>query len=165
MSENWDLANALLAEFISAGRAINTESIQLLHRALVPEHHGSLRSTDLQGGNSLYPPAADLALLWAVFEAEVLDCLSTRHPIVEAAMLYQWLITLHFYSDGNGRTARLVADWRLTQSGLLPLAFANDAASFVSALDEKRQYGPELAVLRICEGLRRAVEVVSGNGF
>lgn len=156
---NWAAANDELRRFILEQTAIDGTSILSLHTKLNPDSFGLLRATDLQGGNGEYPPASDLAVLWTVFESEVLATLDTEHPIIEAAKLYQWLITLHFFADANGRTARLVADWRLAQAGLPPLAFRNDASSFVSALDKDRAHTPELAVRRICQGIGETLSI------
>jgi len=35
----------------------------------------------------------------------------------------QRLVSIHPFEDGNGRTARLLADWLLQRSGLPPLGF------------------------------------------
>ncbi len=156
---NWAAANEELRQFIVEQTAIDSATILSLHTKLNPDSFGLLRATDLQGGNGEYPPAKDLAVLWTIFESEVLATLDTEHPIIEAAQLYQWLITLHFFADANGRTARLVADWRLAQAGLPPLAFANDASSFVSVLDVKRSFTPESSVRRICQGISETLNL------
>jgi|GEM_PF-6357909 len=156
---NWAAANEELRQFIVEQTAIDGATILSLHTKLNPDSFGLLRATDLQGGNGEYPPANDLPVLWSVFESEVLARLDTEHPLIEAAKLYQWLITLHFFADANGRTARLVADWRLAQAGLPPLAFRNDASSFVSALDVGRSHTPELAVRRICQGIGETLSI------
>jgi fido (protein-threonine AMPylation protein) len=156
---NWAAANEELRQFIVEQTAIDGAAILSLHTKLNPASFGLLRTTDLQGGNCTYPPAKDLAVLWSIFESEVLATLDTEHPILEAAKLYQWLITLHFFADANGRTARLLADWRLAQAGFPPLAFPNDASSFVSALDVGRGHTPELAVRRICQGISETLKL------
>src|SRR5437868_2057675 len=103
----------------------------------------SARRTELvQGGNCAYPPSGDLEFLQDAFTRSVLASLGNNHAVLEAAMLYQWLVTCHFFPDANGRLARLAADWRLALGGFPPLGFPNGAASFVSALDEERPYGP-----------------------
>ncbi len=156
---HWADANEELRQFILDQTAIDGATILSLHTKLNPASFGLLRATDLQGGNGEYPPAKDLAVLWTIFESEILATLETEHPILEAAKLYQWLITLHFFADANGRTARLVTDWRLAQAGLPPLAFPNDASSFVSALDKDRDHTPELAVRRICQGISETLNL------
>lgn len=156
---NWVTANEELLHFIAKQTSIDGATILSLHTKVNPASFGQLRTTDLQGGNCLYPPASDLPVLWSVFESEILATLDSEHPILEAAKLYHWLITLHFFADANGRTARLVADWRLAQAGLPPLGFKNDASSFVSALDVNRAHTPELAVRRICQGVSETLHL------
>lgn len=63
-----------------------------------------------------------------------LVALRTREDgaLVGAALLYQWLATVHPFADGNGRTSRLAADWLLGQEGFLPISYEKPWASWVA---------------------------------
>jgi Fic family protein len=37
-------------------------------------------------------------------------------PLLKAALVHLWFVTIHPYDDGNGRIARAVADWQLARS-------------------------------------------------
>ena len=44
-------------------------------------------------------------------------------PVLRAALAHVWFVTLHPFDDGNGRIARAIADWMLTQSEKSPQRF------------------------------------------
>lgn len=48
--------------------------------------------------------------------------------IATSAMAYQLLISIHPFSDGNGRTCRMFANYILMRYGLLPATFSEDSA-------------------------------------
>lgn len=120
----------------------------------------ALRSRPAQGGNTVYPPPEDLHALRSDFEFCVLDTLMVKDALVEASEIYQWLITLHFFDDGNGRMARLIADWRLALGGWPPLAFPNDASSFVSVLDRESGFSRLTGIFRCYEGVRNSMDAL-----
>ncbi len=158
--QNWLNANQLLNEFILSASSVTGHKIKDLHRALLPSADAFFRSSHLQGGNGVYPPPEDLNILWGVFLTEVLNNPKDKNPIFFASQIYQWLVSLHFFEDANGRLARLSADWVLTASGIPPLSFANDAASFVSVLDEQRNYDTNTAVIRVCQGIQQSLDIL-----
>jgi len=71
------------------------------------------------------------------------------NPILTSAKAHQWLISIHPFSDANGRTTRLVSDFVLKKKGLPPIDYKQD---------------PMLAVFRShnndCNGSSRAARIV-----
>ncbi len=51
-----------------------------------------------------------------------------KKVIATSAMAYQLLISIHPFSDGNGRTCRMFANYILMRYGLLPATFSEDSA-------------------------------------
>ena len=95
-----------------------------------------------------------------VFEDYVLSSLFQNHPIIEAARVSQWLISIHFFEDGNGRTARLVGDWLLLKSGFLPVSYPNDISSFIGIDNNQKRFNHNDAVIRVCEGVENSLRVI-----
>ena len=59
------------------------------------------------------------------------------HPIERAAKLHVDFVKIHPFVDGNGRTARLLMNFDLMQSGYSPLIFrAPDRLAYYEALDK-----------------------------
>ena len=144
----WNSANAFLFSALGEGRTLTGELVREIHAELNPD--SDFRKTFVQGGNTSYPEAQDLTELWKIF-CERLG--NSDSPIVNAAEVYQWIVTLHFFEDANGRLARLCADYILLSSGLLPVSFPTDVAGFVSALAEPEFYTTDNAVEKICAGI------------
>lgn len=60
---------------------------------------------------------------------------SDLHPIVKAALLHHKFILIHPFSDGNGRTARLLVNYHLMRQGLMPLVVKSaDKANYLRSL-------------------------------
>ena len=63
--------------------------------------------------------------------------LSRIHPIELAAIFHHKLVYIHPFSDGNGRTARLIMNIILMQAGFpLTIILKNDRAKYYRALDK-----------------------------
>lgn len=156
---NWAAANQLAVTSMSDGKNLDGEMILGLHFALSPVSGKKFREKSVQGGNTIYPDASDLPALWSIFISRLPATLE-KSPILAAAEVYQWIVTLHFFEDANGRLARLSADYILLSAGLPPLSFENDAAGFVSALAEPEFYNVDDAVARILDGIQHSIEIL-----
>lgn len=155
---HWAAANQFIVEKISTGLSLNAELIRSTHKILLPESGGKLRTTFVQGGNSQYPEVESLPLLWDQFQERL--SVKDESPLLRAAVIYQWLVTLHFFEDANGRLGRLCADGVLLTAGLPPLSFSNDAMAFVSALAEPDFFTVDDAIIRVCEGVTHSMKIL-----
>ncbi|ERL64405.1 Fic family protein [Schleiferilactobacillus shenzhenensis] len=66
---------------------------------------------------------------------------ATEHPVQYAADLHQRFVTIHPFVDGNGRTARLLMNFALTQAGYPVINVMPDEASrntYMVALEDAR---------------------------
>ena len=63
------------------------------------------------------PPAAWVPDLMDGFEDDIADWVEDDRPEIAAAKIHFGLVTIHPYSDGNGRTSRLAADLVLRLGG------------------------------------------------
>jgi hypothetical protein len=99
----------------------------------------------------------------------------SMHPIVKAAKVYQDLITLHLFTDGNGRTARLSMHALLMQSGFPPPMCGKMpmVANFVKYIDFNRArvfqadtFVPLNFVVRVIqEGVRKTIALMHERGL
>lgn len=59
------------------------------------------------------------------------------HPIIRAALLHGEFVFIHPFSDGNGRTARLLMNFEVMKSGYLPIIIrASLRLKYYNALDK-----------------------------
>ena len=88
-----------------------------------------------------------------------------QHPIVRAAWLHAQFTMIHPFADGNGRTGRLLQDFVLLSSGLMPVgippSMRDDYYSALSSADNGN-WSPlvELLALLQMNTVRKALAVV-----
>lgn len=86
----------------------------------------------IAGARHLPPNAAKVPEAMAgLFASE-----PARHPVAEAARLHHGIASVHPFSDGNGRTARLVMNLTLLRAGYPPVSLsAERRAEYYAALE------------------------------
>ncbi|BDR59624.1 hypothetical protein XA3_20650 [Xylocopilactobacillus apicola] len=68
------------------------------------------------------------------------------HPVQYVAELHQRFVTIHPFIDGNGRTARLLLNFALTQAGYPVISVSPTPAKrekYLNALEEARNGKPD----------------------
>ncbi len=116
--------------------AITKEDILDIHKRVLgfvdPIEAGTFRNTQVFVGDFRPPAASELEELMDEFiewvNAE--DSLQL-HPVEHAALAHYKLVIIHPFYDGNGRTARLLMNLILMQSGFPPI---------IIKAEEKHQY-------------------------
>lgn len=87
----------------------------------------------IAGSETVFPPPADLPPLMAAFGA----WLSTADPSPETAIeAHLRLVTIHPFTDGNGRSARLLMNLLLMRAGYPPMVIRpEDRPDYLDALE------------------------------
>ncbi|KAK8377964.1 hypothetical protein O3P69_018701 [Scylla paramamosain] len=105
---------------------ITLHDVLEIHRRVLghvdPLEAGQLRTTQVYVSDHIPPPPTRLQVLMEDFiawlnspEAQAL------HPVRYAALAHYKLVFIHPFSDGNGRTARLIMNFLLMQAGYPPV--------------------------------------------
>jgi Fic family protein len=157
---------------LASNRAITQEDIQGLHRLFFfridAENAGKYRQDNviITGTDYLPPSHNDVPAVMNDFIAEI-PTLREDHPVVFAAQLHLKLATIHPFMDGNGRTARLLMNLALLQSGF-PITIIPPVlrADYISALRESNRGNNELFLnfISCCiwESQREYLRLLSG---
>lgn len=125
-----------------------------------------LRDTDAFMGSRRCPSPGDLEALLAPMTEAVVARASDVHPIAGAALLQQWILSVHPFGDANGRTARLAADGLLAQYGYPPATYASPARATNAVVDHGRAPISVLASARIVlRGVANTVELLATGTF
>ena len=115
---------------------------------------GKLRTVNLSKGGFVFPAAKHLDQSMADFEAEILSTLpqdySSRNQLSDRiADVHAELLFIHPFREGNGRTARLLANLMAYKAGYNSLKFerlSNEKmfADYISAVQKagSKEYGP-----------------------
>lgn len=77
--------------------------------------------------------------------AELFTRAAEPHPVAEAARLHRGVASIHPFSDGNGRMARLVMNLTLLRSGFPPVSLSADRRSAYYAALEAADGGDQAA--------------------
>ncbi|KAG0723129.1 Adenosine monophosphate-protein transferase Fic [Chionoecetes opilio] len=87
-----------------------------------PLQAGRLRTTQVFVSNHIPPPPTRLQVLMEDFVSWLNSAeAAALHPVRYAALAHYKLVFIHPFSDGNGRTARLVMNFLLMQAGFPPV--------------------------------------------
>jgi Fic family protein len=118
-------AYGLMLRLAKENVPVTTAVIRNLHRAVVgnAEYAGQWREHPVYITGSRHVPPNYVKV------PELLDKMirdheaspATEHPVARAAMLHFDLVRIHPFVDGNGRTARLLANLDLIRNGFAPV--------------------------------------------
>lgn len=152
----WDAANAVLATTLEREEAPCFAVATRFHEALRAADSG-LRTSDIFAADERYLDASDVAE-----EVGALDVAlaSARDGLEAAFRAYVGVVTIHPFANGNGRTARLLADYILMKDAWLPLCFASPIASHVARTHGGPPRDPATAFAVFAEGVANAYRAV-----
>ena len=75
----------------------------------------------IAGSYHIPPHASEVPHLLDLLAAEIVSSRKIRHPVELAAYVHDRLVNIHPFTDGNGRTARLVMNWILIKAKFPPV--------------------------------------------
>lgn len=123
----WDGANALVAAALEAGETPSFALAARLHARLDADE--PVRRVPIFAADERYLAAEHIREHITALD----DALRGAADGLEAAFrAYVGVVTIHPFTNGNGRTARLLADHALMKDGWLPLCFASPVTSHVA---------------------------------
>ena len=161
-----DAYDLTIDDFCTINTLINGDSVDEFSGELVG---GNLRDHTVQAGGprglSYIHQDAVKALVIEIID-EIKEKINEENPIVLAATSYQKLVSIHPFSDGNGRTCRLVMDYILLKAQIVPptladvnLAIFGDPPSLFERGD--RDITPSLAVEKVFEGILNSYTLIN----
>lgn len=107
-------------------QSITVQNIIEIHRRVLGHAHpfeaGQFRSTQVFVGNHVPPHPTDVDRFMAEFDFWLSSpTIHNYHPIEFAALAHYRLVYIHPFTDGNGRTARLLMNLILMRAGFPPV--------------------------------------------
>jgi Fic family protein len=154
--EGWDRANKYIFQEIAKVSKINKEHILKINGLLNNRETKDFRSDEIYSAQWQYLPQESLATAWLDFEKNIL---SMPNSILRSCEIYIWLVTMHSFTNGNGRTARLVADWSLLEQSYLPLCFDSSVASHVAVVIGDKLRDKKSSIKKTLSAILRAYEI------
>jgi Fic family protein len=162
--ENWLRAKSLVEAWIAKGDHPTADRLHRLHKTLTeglrnnggtpgafrdyefPDWFNAFGATDV-------PSAIDRVFDWYNLNRQSMP------PILLATNLSKKIVTIHAFSDGNGRTSRLLLDWVLGLNGLPPAAFPKNTGYLERTLNSG-DIEPDLAVKRVTDGVSNTLSIL-----
>jgi hypothetical protein len=146
----WASANALVITFVSSGTALGLDEVGALNAAVLGKSGVSLlRQGPVSMGPRQAPNHEDLDALLAPMFRRVEARERDLHPVAAAALFYQWIVSVHPYADGNGRTGRLCADWVLAAAGYPPMSFPTSTTGLITLFPDPQHHVPVAPSIRV----------------
>jgi hypothetical protein len=155
-------ANATVAGWIEKKDPLSLATLGTLNAVVRGSSApAKFRTTTLMlDGRACPSPSMISAMLAPLFGAVAVRARDV-HPIAGAGLLYQWLITVHPFEDGNGRTARLAVDHLLGLAGVPPACIDPSGAEHVAVREENASFvTPRFAVDVVLRGLHRTADLL-----
>lgn len=138
-------ALAFVRALAASGEPVRETDIRALHGLVLrrsdPDEAGrySERERVVLGSRSRFPTPAELAPLMAELAAWLSGASAEPETAFEA---HYRLVTIHPFSDGNGRTARLLMNLVLLRAGYPPVTVGpEERARYLDALEARRVDG------------------------
>lgn len=130
---------------------------------------GQLRSEDIGCGGKNYIPSLlvqkkiEEYVQW--FNENISTCEATQSDQIDfAAMAYQRLVSIHPFSDANGRCCRMVMDYTLQYFKFPPALMTSEycnAAVFVELKNEKNIH-PKIVIHNVYRGVEMSLKMLQG---
>jgi Protein involved in cell division len=129
--EGFLYAELLLTEKLTPQTKFNLKYIQQIHKLALEELYsfgGKYRTVNMSKGGFLFPSAQFIPQNMITFEKEILNKLPNRYNddeklIDDVAKVHGELLFIHPFREGNGRTARVLANLMVRKQGRNGLHF------------------------------------------
>lgn len=129
--EGFLMAEILLTEKLNATTRFDCKYIRRIHKLSLGELYtfaGKYRTVNMSKGGFLFPAALFIPQSMQIFEYEILSRLPNQYSdkqklIRDVAMVHGELLFIHPFREGNGRTARVLANLMVRKQGYEGLRF------------------------------------------
>lgn len=151
--EGFLMAEIMLTEQLTSTTQFNCQYIRKIHQLALGELYafaGKYRTVNMSKGGFLFPAASFIPQSMQTFEDEILLHLPDKYTnksylIKDIAKVQGELLFIHPFREGNGRTARILANLMVRKQGYKGLRFEKiNFREYVIAVQQvsKKNYVP-----------------------
>lgn len=151
--EGFLMAEIMLTEQLSPATRFDCKYIRYIHKLALGELYsfaGKYRTVNMSKGGFLFPAALFIPQSMQHFEEEILSHLPNFYTdktqlIRDLALIHGELLFIHPFREGNGRTARMLANLMVRKQGYIGLRFDKiNFREYVSAVQKvsEKNYQP-----------------------
>lgn len=162
----WQQANNWISEKAQQNPIPKWEDVEQINRILNSDSKTSvIRTDEVYLGPWKACPALELLDSISYLRNEVLNN-KDLHPLIHAALVQYWIVSIHPFRDANGRTAILTADWILASNGYLPQSFRTRLDAIVAYLPERKTTADsKRAIRKILNNVKFSYETFLNNPY
>lgn len=138
--KGWVAANSYVSQKVVEGGTPTPTPADIFHiNSLMTENpQATVRSVDIFIGSHKACAPAHLSKFLSYFYENILPANEQTHPLISAALTRYWLVSLHPFEDGNGRTSVMICDWLLLSKNYLPLSFERQLDAVIATFQNGR---------------------------
>lgn len=130
-----------IEEIVSNKEELSEWQIKSIHNLILKnidnDNAGKYRNCNVKISGAEHIPPEPYLLIEQMKELMEWYNNSTLHPIEKAAKLHVDFVKIHPFTDGNGRTSRLLMNFELMKNGYLPVVIKNEyRLEYYKALDK-----------------------------
>ncbi|MFF4220016.1 Fic family protein [Streptomyces nondiastaticus] len=150
-------SNALIESEAKSNSPLSIDLIKEVHRRIeknLIQTAGSFRQSDVAITGAKYRPPSWADVPDLIREMCSQYSLGQNTELVRAAWLHATIAKIHPFMDGNGRTARMLQDFSLLRSGLLPIGIPiSRRGEYYDALEvaDEGSFGPLVSIMASAE--------------
>lgn len=138
--DSWVEVNTFASERIKQSEYPTWNHVREINKILDPNKGGEVRNVEIFIGQHSAPSPNELPTLLDHYINHILPPTESLHPLIHATAARYWLVTLHPFIDGNGRTSNLICDWILALNGYLPLTHQLKVDSLIGGWGPRSQF-------------------------
>jgi len=135
---------------------------KLIVKETDPEYAGAYRTSNviITGSDHRPPDASEVSMLMKELLTWVKENKNKLHPIELSALLHHKLVNIHPFFDGNGRTARLIMNIILLQTGYpLVVVLKNDRRKYYDTLSKADKNDPASFIRFVAQAVERSMNM------
>ena len=135
------MLEAARSETLAVSEGIVLRLHKLFYNKIDPEQAGKYRGERvfITGAQYLPPLPEEISMCMQTFIGELNEKWENSHPIILSAFAHQKLVDIHPFIDGNGRTARLLMNLIIINSGYQIISIPPVLrADYIDALEAAR---------------------------
>ncbi|MGZ3801431.1 MAG: Fic family protein [Bdellovibrio sp.] len=136
--QGWITANSYVSQKLIEEKTLQPEDIFAINSYITGSEKVSLRTTDIFIGPQKACLPNELPELLKYFYDNILPLEKHAHPLIAASLIRYWLVSLHPFNDGNGRTSVMICDWILLAANYLPLTFERQTDAVIGTFHNGR---------------------------
>lgn len=174
---NWKQVNIEIAQFAKEDKELTFDDICIFHKNLAAGQTnndgvpGKLRTMDINSGTKWYLPG-DLVkeavveyMKWFKIEMAGLKKEEPLKVVEFSALAYQRFLSIHPFSDGNGRISRFIMDYVLQKFDLPPCMLSPETVSVAifTNVDDEINVHPQECILNVMQGMQASLQFVIGE--